>query len=110
MSSLFIAFHDSNSFCGSKFLIDSINDSNASKSDVPIGGDGKFTVPEKIVSDETIYEEGAYKYALYDDGTAIIVEHTGDETEIIIPDMLGGYPVSALASGAFSAASGSDSC
>ena len=76
-------------------------DPNASSDKVPIGGDGKFTVPEKILSDETIYEEGAYKYAVYDDGTAIIVEHTGDEAEIVVPEMLGGYPVSAIASAAF---------
>lgn len=76
-------------------------DPNASSNKVPIGGDGKFTVPVKTVSDETIYTEGSYKYALYDDGTAIIVEHTGDEIEIVVPDMLGGYPVTAIASGAF---------
>ena len=76
-------------------------DPNASPDKVPIGGDGKFTVPEKTLSDETIHVEGVYKYAVYDDGTAIIVEHTGDETEIIVPDMLGGYPVVAIASAAF---------
>ena len=76
-------------------------DPNASPNKVPVGGDGKFTVPEKLISDETIYTEGVYKYALYDDGTAIITEHTGDEVEIVVPDMIGGYPVTAIASGAF---------
>lgn len=76
-------------------------DNNASSSNVPIGGDGKFSIPEKIMSDETVYTEGVYKYALYDDGTAIIAEHTGDELDIVVPDMLGGYPVTAIASGAF---------
>ena len=76
-------------------------DNNASSSNVPIGGDGKFTVPKKTMTDETVYTEGVYKYALYDDGTAIIAEHTGDELEIVVPDMLGGYPVTAIASGAF---------
>lgn len=76
-------------------------DPNASPDKVPIGGDGKFTVPQKNISDETIFTEGVYKYALYDDGSAIIVEHTGDELEIVVPDMLGGYPVTAIASGAF---------
>lgn len=76
-------------------------DPNASPNKVPIGGDGKFTVPVKTISDETIYTEGVYKYALYDDGTAIITEHTGNELEIVVPDMLGGYPVTAIASGAF---------
>ena len=76
-------------------------DPNASPNKVPIGGDGKFTVPPKNISDETVFTEGVYNYALYDDGTAIIVEHTGNESEIVVPDMLGGYPVTAIASGAF---------
>lgn len=76
-------------------------DPNASPDKVPIGGDGTFSVPVKTMSDETIYTEDVYKYALYDDGTAIITEHTGNELEIVVPDMLGGYPVTAIASGAF---------
>lgn len=76
-------------------------DPNASPNKVPVGGDGKFTIPERIISDETIYEEGVFQYALYDDGTAIIYKHTGDEAEIVIPDLLGGYPVVAIASAAF---------
>ena len=76
-------------------------DPTASPSKVPIGGDGKFTVPVKEISDETIYTEGPFNYALYDDGTAIIVQHTGDELEIVVPDLIGGYPVYSIASGAF---------
>ena len=74
---------------------------NSSKSDVPVGGDGKFTIPEMVISDETVYTEGVFKYALYDNGTAVIVEHTGSETEIVIPDLIGGYPVVAIGAGAF---------
>lgn len=70
-------------------------------SKVPIGGDGKFTLPTKTMSDETVYTEGVYKYAVYDDGTAIIVKHTGNEYEIVIPDTIGGYPVTMIGSGAF---------
>ena len=77
------------------------NASDSSQSNVPVGGDGKFTVPVKKISDETLYTEGVYSYALYDDGTAIIVEHTGDEAEIVVPDMLGGYPVTTIAADAF---------
>lgn len=64
-------------------------------------GDGGFNVPEKIISDETIFTEGVFNYAVYDDETAIITEHTGGETEIVIPDTLGGYPVVAIGAGAF---------
>lgn len=74
---------------------------SGSTGNVTVGGDGKFTVPEKIISDDTIYTEGVYKYALYDDKTAIITEHTGDEIEIVVPNTLGGYPVVSIASGAF---------
>ena len=76
-------------------------DSNNSASNVPIGGDGKFTLPIRTITDETIFTEGVFNYAVYDDGTAIVVQHTGSETEIVVPDMLGGYPVVAIASDAF---------
>ena len=72
----------------------STNTTSTPSSNVPVGGDGKFTVPVKNISDQTEYTEGVYKYLLYDDGTAIIYQHTGNESEIVIPDLLGGYPVS----------------
>ncbi|MBO7302792.1 MAG: leucine-rich repeat domain-containing protein [Clostridia bacterium] len=65
------------------------------------GGDGGFKLSEKVISDETIFTEGVFKYAVYDDETAIITEHTGGETEIVVPDTLGGYPVVAIGAGAF---------
>lgn len=74
---------------------------DATTSEVPVGGDGKYTLPTRTITDETLYTEGVFQYALYDDGTAILVEHTGDETEIVIPDMLGGYKVTAIAADAF---------
>lgn len=80
---------------------DNNGDSPSNTSDVPSGGDGKFSLPEKNISDETEYTEGVYKYLLYDDETAIILEHTGDESEIVIPDLLGGYPVYEIAPLAF---------
>lgn len=64
-------------------------------------GGEEFTIPTTTMSDETIYTEGAFKYAVYDDETAVIVEHTGDETEIVIPDKLGGYTVTTIGAGAF---------
>ena len=77
------------------------SNNNASTSDVPVGGDGKFTIPDMIMSDQTVYTEGVFNYALYDNGSAVIVEHTGSETEIVIPDLIGGYPVVAIGAGAF---------
>ena len=68
-------------------------DPDASPDKVPIGGDGGFTIPERTMSDDAEYTEGVYKYAVYDDGTAVIIQHTGDELEIVVPDMIGGYPV-----------------
>ena len=88
-------------FLLSSLLLACSGNNNSSSSNVPIGGDGKFTLPTRAVTDETIYTEGVFNYALYDDGTAILVQHTGSETEIVIPDMLGGYPVTAIASDAF---------
>lgn len=79
----------------------STNTDNPSSGNVPVGGDGKFSVPVKNITDETEYTEGAFKYVLYDDGTAIISQHTGNESEIVVPDLLGGYPVYSIASGAF---------
>ena len=55
--------------------------------------DGGFTFTERNMSDTTEYTEGNYKYAVYDDGTAVILQHTGDELEIVVPNTIGGYPV-----------------
>lgn len=76
-------------------------DPNASQSKVPVGGDGKFSIPEMVLSDETEYTEGVFKYIVYDNDTAFITEHTGDEVDIVIPDTLGGYPVTTIGAGAF---------
>lgn len=64
------------------------------------GGEG-FTIPVSTMSDDTVYTEGSFKYAVYDDETALITEHTGDEAEIVIPDKLGGYTVTTIGAGAF---------
>ena len=55
-------------------------------------GDG-FVITQRIMSDQAEYTEGEYKYKVFDDGTAIITKHTGDELEIVVPNMIGGYPV-----------------
>ena len=74
---------------------------NADENNNTEDGGEEFTIPTTTMSDETIYTEGTFKYAVYDDETAVIVEHTGDETEIVIPDKLGGYTVTTIGAGAF---------
>ena len=75
--------------------------SNNSTSNVPAGGDGKFQLPDVSMTDETVHTEGYYQYGVYDNGSVIIYKHTGNEVEIVVPDMLGGYPVTTIASEAF---------
>ena len=45
--------------------------------------------------------EGALYYRIRKDGAAEALRYTGDETEFCLPASLGGYPVRAVASGAF---------
>ena len=75
----------------------------SSNSGVPVGGDGKFTVPQRMISDETLYTDpnGIFDYMFYDNGGAVIIEHKGEEENIVIPDTLGGQPVVAIGAGAF---------
>lgn len=60
-----------------------------------------FTLPTRLIEDDAEYTEGDYKYMLYNDDTAAIIEHRGEETEIVIPETLGGYKVVTIGSGAF---------
>lgn len=68
---------------------------------VPIGGDGKFSLPIRNLVDNTEYTEGFYKYKVFDDNTAAIIQYSGSESDIVIPEKLGGYNVSTIGSGAF---------
>ena len=60
-----------------------------------------FVIPTRNLSDTTEYTEGVYKYMLFDDETVVIIEHTGNEADIVIPATLGGYKVSTIGSAAF---------
>lgn len=73
----------------------------AAQSSSSTSADGGFTFTERTMSDETEYTEGEYKYLVNDDGTAVIIQHTGDELEIVVPNMLGGYPVVEIGAYAF---------
>jgi len=58
--------------------------------------------PPKKASAE-VFKDGAYSYALLTDGTVMITNSAlpRDATELNIPDMLGGYKVSAIGESAF---------
>ncbi len=43
-----------------------------------------------------VYSDGDYNYIVSDYGTALITSYFGKETELVIPSVLGGYPVSAI--------------
>lgn len=45
-------------------------------------------------------EEGNYQYEIVDDH-AVITKYVGNEAEVVIPDTLGGYPVTEIGVGAF---------
>jgi hypothetical protein len=49
-----------------------------------------------------VFESGDYSYELLDDGTAVIVDYEGEETDIEIPDALDGHEVSEIGMQAFS--------
>ena len=50
---------------------------------------------------EMIYEEGDFRYAILDDGTAEITKYTGTAKVLAIPAVLGGYPVTRIGDRAF---------
>ena len=56
----------------------------------------KITAPE--LANQTQYTEGAYKYVLLKDGTAMITLCTLEDgtTEVTVPSTLGGYKVTAI--------------
>lgn len=64
---------------------------------------GRVMTPERMALAEMIYS-----YALQPDGMAVIAAVDGPDTEIVIPDSVQGYMISAVANGAFagSAATG----
>ena len=67
------------------------------------------TEPEAIVETEAIPEpeiilmdtEGEYTYTVSAENTATITNYTGSDTELVIPDSLGGYPVTGIGESAF---------
>ena len=53
------------------------------------------------VGDLTIKQEGDLKYCITSDGTATITGYSGMPTEIVIPNVIAGYPVTKISEDAF---------
>ena len=52
-------------------------------------------------AEEAAAPEEMYEYRLLDSGEAEIIAYHGDETEIVIPETLGGNPVGSIGENAF---------
>lgn len=51
-------------------------------------------------AEDAVYTEGYFKYTV-EDGSITIIEYFGTETEVTVPASIAGYPVNAVAPGAF---------
>lgn len=60
-----------------------------------------FDMPKRAVVGEETYTFGSYVYQLYDDNTVLIVDYTGSEPNIVIPDTIDGKTVVTIGNGAF---------
>ncbi len=60
-----------------------------------------FTVPQHVLSDDTVKSFGNYNYQTYDDGTAIITAYTGNEINVVIPETLDGARVVCIGEASF---------
>ena len=56
------------------------------------------------VSAEEYFKEGGYEYII-SDGQSTIANYTGDDSDVVIPATLGGYPVTTIGDSAFYACS-----
>ena len=64
-----------------------------------------LTVTPGLSENDTVYTDGPYQYRLLEDGSAMICGYTGIRTDLILPETLGGLPVTAIGSNAFPSAS-----
>ncbi len=56
--------------------------------------------PSVTHADDTVYSEGYFYYTI-NDQSVTIVGYFGNETEVTVPSSIAGYPVNAIAPGAF---------
>lgn len=54
-----------------------------------------------IFADDTVYTNGYFKFLLNDDETITIIEYFGDDQNVEIPMLIGGYPVVSISSDTF---------
>lgn len=73
----------------------------ASLSGCAVGAGAVFVFPTRQLAGEETYTFGSYTYQLYDDNTAVIVDYTGSEPNLVIPDTLDGKTVSTVGYAAF---------
>ena len=52
-------------------------------------------------AEEPALESGGFRYRLLEDGTAEILEYTGRELGLVIPEALDGHPVTSIGDEAF---------
>lgn len=55
--------------------------------------DLNFTITNRTVSGNEILDYGYFKYQLFNDGTAIIIDYSGSESNLTIPDAINGHTV-----------------
>lgn len=60
-----------------------------------------FVFPTRQLVGEETYTFGSYTYQIYDDDTVIIVNYSGSETNLVIPDTIEGKKVTAIGYAAF---------
>ena len=66
------------------------------------GGAGAvFVFPTRQLVGEETYTFGSYTYQIYDDNTVVVVDYTGSEPNVVIPDTIDGKMVSTIGYAAF---------
>ena len=65
------------------------------------GMSSPFFLPTRVLAGEELYTFGSYTYQLYDDGTVKLVDYSGREPNLIIPDTIDGKTVVTIGNAAF---------
>ena len=60
-----------------------------------------FTLPTRELAGEEVYSFGSYSYQLYDDDTVLLIDYTGSEPNVVIPETIDGKTVVAIGNSTF---------
>lgn len=60
-----------------------------------------FIPSDRAVVGEEVYTFGSFTYQLYDDGTVLLVDYSGSEPNLTIPDTIDGKTVTGIGNGTF---------